>query len=102
MKLFIVTCLKEYQEDVTKIFKDANIHVSSATDIIGFKDNQLPNLLEEWFAAGDEKFDSMMLFSFTANENAEKGLELIKIYNEQSQADFPIRGFIVPVEKSSY
>jgi hypothetical protein len=102
MKFFIVTCLKEYQYDVTKIFKEANIHVFSATDVIGFKDNQTPNLLEEWFAAGDEKFDSMMLFSFTANENAENGIELIKKYNEQSETNFPVRGFIVPVEKSSY
>jgi len=102
MKYFIVTCLKEYQEDVTKIFKEANIHVFSATDVIGFKDNPAPNLLEEWFAAGDEKFDSMMLFSFTANENAENGIALIKKYNEQSGTNFPVRAFIMPVEKSSY
>jgi hypothetical protein len=37
MKFFIVTCLKECQEDVTKIFKEANIHAFSATDVIGFK-----------------------------------------------------------------
>jgi len=102
MKFFIVTCLKEYQDDVTKIFKEANIHVFSATDVVGFKDDQSPDLLKEWFAAGDEQFDSLMLFSFTANENAEAGLELIKKYNAQTENNFPVRGFIVPVEQSSY
>jgi hypothetical protein len=102
MKLFIVTCLTEYQDDVTKLFKEANIHVFSATDVIGFKDSQSPDFLQEWFAAGDEKFDSMMLFSFTGNENAENGIELIKKYNEQSEINFPVRAFIVPVEKSNY
>lgn len=102
MKFFIVTCLKEYQEEVTKIFKQASIHVFSATDVIGFKDNQSHNLLEEWFASGDEKFDSLMLFSFTSSENAENGLALIKKYNEESETNFPIRAFIVPVEKASY
>jgi len=102
MKFFIVTCLKEYQDDVTKIFKQANIHVFSATDVIGFKDNQTPDLLREWFASGDEKFDSLMLFSFTAQENAEQGMDLIKKYNEMSETDFPVRAFIVPVEKSIY
>lgn len=102
MKIFIVTCLKEYQEDVTKIFKAANINVFSATDVLGFKDNQSPNLLEEWFATGDEKFDSLMLFSFTTSENAEKGIELISKYNIETETNFPVRGFIVPVEKSSY
>lgn len=102
MKFFIVTCLKEYQDDVTQIFKEANIHVFSATDVVGFKDDQPHDLLKEWFAAGDEQFDSLMLFSFTANENAEAGLELIKKYNAQTENNFPVRGFIVPVEQSSY
>jgi hypothetical protein len=102
MKFFIVTSLKDYQEDVQKIFKAANIHVFSATDVIGFKDNQTPNMLEEWFASGDEKFDSLFIFSFTNDENAEHAMELIKKYNEENQTPFPIRAFIVPVEKASY
>lgn len=102
MKLFIVTCLKEYREDVYKIFKQSNIHVFSVTDVIGFKDDQALNLLEDWFASGDERFDSMMLFSFTADENAEHGMELIKKYNEENETGFPIRAFIVPVENSNY
>lgn len=102
MKFFIVTCLKEYQEDVYKIFKHANIHVFSATDVIGFKDDQAHNVLEDWFASGDERFDSMMLFSFTADEDAEHGMELIIKYNEESTTGFPVRAFIVPVDKSNY
>jgi len=102
MKFFIVTCLKECQEDVTKIFKEANIHAFSATDVIGFKDNQPLNLMEDWFASGDEKFDSLMLFSFTAAENAEYGMELIKKYNAASETNFPVRAIIVPVENASF
>ncbi len=102
MKLLIVTCLKEYQNDVIQIFKEANIHIFSVSDVIGFKDHPSPNPIEEWFATGDEKYDSIMLFSFTDNENAEKGIDLIIKYNEQSGTEFPVRAFIVPVEKSNY
>jgi hypothetical protein len=102
MKLFIVTCLKDYQEHVQKIFKEAKISVFSATDIIGYKNQRAPNLLEEWFATGDEKFDSLMIFSFTDDANAEHGLALIKNYNEEKKIAFPVRAFIVPVEKSIY
>ena len=102
MKFFIVTSLKDYQEDVQNIFKAANSHVFSATDVIGFKDNQTPNMLAEWFASGDEKFDSLFIFSFTTDENADHAMELIKKYNEENQTPFPIRAFIVPVEKASY
>jgi hypothetical protein len=100
MKLFIVTCLKESQDEVSKIFKQANIHVFSAAPIIGFRDNQPLDILDSWFASGDEKMDSMMLFSFTAAENADLGMELIRNFNKSTGTDFPIRSFIVPVEKS--
>jgi len=102
MKLFVVTCIKEYKEDVYKIFKQANINVFSVTDLIGFKNNQTYNILEEWFARGDEKFDSLMVFSFTGAENASQGMDLIKTYNETYKPDFLIRAFIIPVEKSIY
>jgi hypothetical protein len=99
MKFLIVTCIKESEEKVFSIFKESNIRAYSSTDIVGFKDNQQPNLLEDWFASGDEKFDSSMLFSFTNDENANLAMNLIVNYN---QTNFPIRAFIVPVEKSSF
>ncbi|MDE3143353.1 MAG: hypothetical protein KGL19_04315 [Bacteroidota bacterium] len=102
MKLFIVTCLKEYNDDVCKIFKAAKISVFSTAEVIGIKDNGALNLLEDWFASGDEKFDSLFTFSFTADENAEHAMELIKKYNEETGTNFPVRAFIVPVEKASY
>ena len=102
MKLFIVTCIKENQAQVQKIFKQSKISAFSAADITGFKDNQPASLLQDWFASGDEKFDSVVVFSFTGTENTDQAIELIKKYNEESATDFPIRAFVVPVEKASY
>ncbi len=102
MKFFIVTCIKENQEIVQKIFSKANIMVYSSTDIIGYKNNQQPNLLEEWFAAGDEQCESSMIFSFTTDENATQALNQIIVYNTEYPNDFPIRAFVVPVEKASF
>jgi hypothetical protein len=102
MKFFIVTCLKEHQDDICKIFKAAKINVFSATDVIGFKENQPMNLLADWFASGDEKFDSLFVFSFTGDDNAELAMELIKKHNSETETNFPVRAFIVPVESSSY
>jgi hypothetical protein len=101
MKLFIITCLKEYQDDVLKIFKQAQIAVFSVADVTGFKDDRTPDLLKDWFASGDEKFDSLVMFSFTGSEKADHGMELINNYNKENETKFPIRAFIVPVEKSN-
>jgi hypothetical protein len=100
MKLLVITCVKEYCEDVFKIFKQAEIKVFSTNDIIGHKDSGPENLLADWFASGDEQFDSMIIFSFTGNANAEHGMELIKNYNAKMKQGFPVRAFLVPVEKS--
>ncbi len=101
MKLFIITCLKDYQDDVLKIFKQAQITVLSIADVTGFKNDQSSDLLEDWFASGDEKFDSRVIFSFTVSEKAEIGMELVKQYNKEYETEFPLRAFIVPVEKSN-
>lgn len=100
MKLLVVTCLKEHLNDVSKIFKQANIDVFSTSEIAGHRDGAPLNLLEEWFASGDEQFDSLMIFTFTNELNAKQGMELIKNYNEIHKENFPVRAFLMPVEKS--
>ena len=56
MKLLVVTCLKEYQEEVAKIFHQAHVYVFSVTDIMGFKENDAVNMLDEWFASATSQF----------------------------------------------
>ena len=102
MKLLFVTALKEYSEDITLIFKKANIHIYSATDTIGFKDGNESNLLDNWFSSGEAKFDSVFVFSFTTEEHVDVAMQLIKEHNTTSQSEFPIRAFVLPVEKSSH
>ena len=102
MKLLIVTSLKEYQQTVADIFEEAQIKVFSVTNTIGHKDDHKMNLMDNWFASSEEHFDSIFLFSFTADSNAVTALELIKKYNENAVSEFPVRAFILPVEQSSY
>jgi hypothetical protein len=102
MKLLIVTSLKENQKDVATIFNDAGIQVFSVSETKGFKEDPAENLLDNWFSSGKEHFDSLFFFSFTSGENANHAMELIKSYNDTNQTNFPVRAFIVPVDKSSY
>lgn len=100
MKLLVVTCLKEYLGDISRIFKQANIDVFSTTEVTGRRDFESSSLLEDWFASGGEEVDSMMIFTFTPAANAEHGMELIREYNETLKENFPVRAFVMPVEKS--
>ncbi len=100
MKLLVVTCLKEYLKDVSKIFKQANIDVFSTSEIVGHRDGAPLNILEDWFASGGEEVDSMMIFTFISEKNAEQGIKLIENYNKTIEGNFPIRAFMMPVEKA--
>ena len=98
MKLLIITSIKECQDTVGDIFKETGIEVFSVSEIAGFKNGSNTSLSHGWFGSGGDSFNSIMLFSFTEKEKAEKVLELIKEYNEREQSAFPIRGFILAVE----
>lgn len=102
MKLLIVTCLKDFQQDVSKLFGEAGIKVFSVTETVGFKDGRDPDLMASWFSSGNEAYDSLFLFSFTGQEQAEKAMALVKLFNIETNAQFPLRAFVLPVEQSSY
>jgi hypothetical protein len=102
MKLLIVTCLKEYCNAVARIFEKASIQVFSMTDVVGKKDGHTTSLVDNWFSSGEEEYDSALIFSFTNEGNAEKAMALINNHNSSVSNDFPIRAFMLPVEKSNY
>lgn len=102
MKLLIITSIKECQDKVAEIFKEAGIHVFSVAEIVGFKENPTSSLVNSWFGGNGDSYASMMLFSFTEKEKAVRALSLITDYNQLNDTVFPIRGFILPVEQSGF
>ncbi len=55
-------------------------------------DTQPLNLRQDWYASGDEKFDSMGIFNFTPEENTDQGMQLIGQYNEKEKNRFAGKG----------
>lgn len=102
MKLLIITSIKECQDKVADIFKETGIEVFSVSEIAGFKEGSPANLTHSWFGSGGDSYNSIMLFSFTQKEKAEKVLKLIKEYNQTTEAIFPVRGFILQVEQYGF
>jgi hypothetical protein len=102
MKLLVITYLKEYQKKVSEIMDLSGITVFSINETTGFKDSPTPNLLDNWFSHGNEKFDSAFLFSFTDKAKADQALSLVKNHNAGNETGFPIHAFVLPVDKTSY
>lgn len=100
MKLLVVAAIKEDTEIVSAILKKASIPVFSVTDTIGIKNGENGEMLDNWFSRGAGKFDSVFIFCFTTEENTENAFKEIDQYNVAQKSNFPIRAFVLPVEKS--
>ena len=99
MKLVLVTAVNEFQKDVLKIFKKANIENFSRADIDGYKN--APSLLmgSNWFSAGKSGNESILVFSFTNKEKIDDLFSIIEKFNNIVETNNPIKAIVVPVEK---
>lgn len=102
MKLLMVTALQEHQDLIADIFRDKGVKAYSASDIQGFSNSDPQTIsADNWFGSDDRiPRDSVMVFSFTESEIAGSVLTALKELNEKMDADFPVRAFLLPVEKA--
>jgi len=100
MKLVIVTSVEEFQKDILKLFKKANIHSFSSSDIDGYKNGASVLMTSSWFPI--EKFgnESHLFFSFTEDENIDALFNLIKEFNSSVETNNAVRAVVVPIERN--
>ena len=99
MKLVLVTAVEEYQKEVLRLFKNANIENLSSSDIDGYKNSSSLLMTSSWFPG--EKFgnESRLFFSFTDDKNIDTLFNLIKEFNSNLETNNPLKAVVVPIEK---
>ena len=99
MKLVLVTAVEEFQKDVLKLFKKANIENFSSSDIDGYKNGSPLLMASNWFSAGKRGNESSLFFSFTEDENIADLFNLIKEFNKNIETNNPLKAVVIPIEK---
>ena len=99
MKLVIVTAVEEFQKDILKLFKLANIENFSSSDIDGHKDGASVLMGSSWFSGAKLGNESRMFFSFTEDEHITALFNLIEEFNQNLETYNPIKAVVVPIEK---
>jgi hypothetical protein len=99
MKLVIVTVVDDYKKDIIKLFKQAQIHNFSESDIEGFKTTSSSKLSSNWFASEQSGADSELFFSFTDEENIDLLFNLIEEFNTKLETNNPVKAVVVPIER---
>ncbi|WP_179337795.1 hypothetical protein [Winogradskyella ludwigii] len=99
MKLVIVTAVEQYQNEVLKLFKKADIENFSSSEIDGHKNGSSLLMASNWFPAEKGGNESSMFFSFTDEERIDALFEVIKEFNENLETNNPIKAIVVPIER---
>ncbi|GGW61807.1 hypothetical protein ITJ86_11440 [Winogradskyella sp. F6397] len=99
MKLVIVTAVEEFQNDVLKLFKKANIENFSSSEIDGYKNGSSVLMTSSWFAGQKSGNESSLFFSFTEEENIDTLFDVITEFNSNLETNNPIKVVVVPIER---
>ena len=100
MKLLMVTVVEEFEQDILRLFKEANIESFSGSDIYGDKKPTSMVRTSSWFPSEKSGVESNLFFSFTEDENIDGLFKLIKAFNNNLETNNPIKAVVVPIEKS--
>ncbi len=100
MKLLIVTTLAEFQKDVLKLFKKANIEAFSSSEIDGYKNTTSLIATQSWFPGEKGGNESLMFFSFTGHDKITEFFSYVREFNNNLETNNPVRAIVLPIEES--
>ncbi|MBT8313885.1 MAG: hypothetical protein KJP26_05440 [Maribacter sp.] len=100
MKLLLVTAVEQFEEEVIKLFKKAEIENFSGSEIDGYKPPVSLLMKSNWFPKDKGGVESSLFFSFTEDRKIDTIFGLIKEFNANLETNNPIKAVVVPIERS--
>lgn len=100
MKLLLVTVVEQFEKEVIKLFKKAEIENFSGSDIDGYKSPTSLLMKSSWFPNVKGGVESSLFFSFTQDSKIDVLFDLIKEFNMDLETNNPIKAVVVPIERS--
>lgn len=99
MKLLLITSILEFEKEVCKLFKKAEIIVYSTTNIQGHKFFKKNDIQDNWFSANRDSVDSKLYFSFTSEEKTDEILKSVEDFNAKTTSSNPLKAIVLDIEK---
>lgn len=100
MKVVIVLCVKAFQDDLKKIFTASEINAYSEVDVKGISKKSCDSCSDlNWFAKGQDFYESLAVFAFVEEDKGEVLLEKVEEFNETVECCSPVHAFMLSVDK---
>ncbi len=101
MKLIIITAIREFDAEVKKQLKKAEVSSFSFKNVSGYRDNSNDALESNWFSGEMNTTESTLFFAFVATDKVEKLFEGIRAFNAKQETLSHIHIAVLNVEQSN-
>lgn len=99
MKMVIITCVSDYEQDIMKILEKAEVNAFSAFSIDGYRNDKNELDFQSWFPSTKLGSESLMFFSFDTSDKIKNLFQLLKDYNSNLESN-PVKAAVMPIEES--
>jgi hypothetical protein len=100
MKLLLLTAIQEFETDIKKMLKSAQIHSYSYQDVKGYK-NSTEELSTNWFGTELPENDSVIFYAFVAKANSTLLFDAVAKFNEQQESLSNIHVAVINIEQTN-
>lgn len=99
MKLLIITAIEEYADDIKKLLKQAKVVTYSFKKVIGFRDDTLDSIENNWFGVEVNENDAILVYAFLNEEKVDTFFDLVEEKNKSLETKSRIHVASVNIEK---
>jgi nitrogen regulatory protein PII len=99
MKLLLITAVREFEKDIKKILKKAQVKSFSYKDVKGFKDNSEDALEANWFATNMQETESVLFYAFVKEDKVDGLFDMVKEFNTDQVSKSHIHVAVLSIER---
>lgn len=101
MKLVIITAIQEFEAEIKKQLKKAEVTTFSFKNVSGYHDISEDAMETNWFSSEMNTTESIVFFAFVKKENVERLFTGINEFNSKQETLSTIHLAVVNVEQSN-
>lgn len=100
MKLLLLTAIREFEADIKKMLKNAQVHSYSYKEVRGYKNNS-EELETNWFGTEMHETDSILFYAFVPKSNCTTVIEEVANFNALQESLSHIHLAVINIEQSN-
>lgn len=101
MKLLVITAILEFESEIKRNLKKAEVNTFSFQHVTGYRDSTEDAVESNWFSSEMNQTESIVFFAFVKEEKVDMLFELINDFNKNQETMSHIHVALLSIEKSN-